>query len=375
MRIAYVLTSVGMGGAERQALTLAARMAGRGHGVHVVVLRRLPAEWHTALPVSHLDMRKTPASAAAGLMRARQLLRELRPDIVHSHSVHANLFARALRVLAAGPALVSTVHNVYEGGRLRMLAYRWTDGLSDCTTVVSKAAAGRFLRLKAVSPQRCRAVANAIEMAEFAPDAVRRAAARAAMGAGEDFVWLAAGRIVPAKDYPNLLRAFARARATVRRMRLWVAGEGHAGAEEALQRLAAELEIADCVRWLGLRRDVPALLDAADGFVSSSAWEGMPLAVAEAMAMGKPVVGTEAGGVGELVGQAGWPAPERAGWVVPVRDAEALSAAMLGLVRAPAATRQAMGCAARERILTHFNMETRAAEWEQIYRSVLDPGT
>ena len=57
------------------------------------------------------------------------------------------------------------------------------------------------------------------------------------------------------------------------------------------------------VRWLGLRRDMPALLDAADAFVSGSAWEGMPLAVGEAMAMAKPVVATDVGGVRELVGE------------------------------------------------------------------------
>ena len=59
------------------------------------------------------------------------------------------------------------------------------------------------------------------------------------------------------------------------------------------------------MRWLGLRRDMPALLDAADGFVSGSAWEGMPLAVGEAMVMEKPIVATDVGGVRELVGDAG----------------------------------------------------------------------
>ena len=70
---------------------------------------------------------------------------------------------------------------------------------------------------------------------------------------------------------------------------------------------------------------MPALLDAADGFVLASAWEGMPLAVGEAMAMEKPVVATDVGGVRELVGDAGV--------IVPAKDPEALAKAMLALMR------------------------------------------
>lgn len=363
MRIVYVLTSLGIGGAERQALTLAACMAQRGHSVQIIALRTLPEEWVTTLPLVHLGISKSPWSATAGLLRARRLLRDLQPDLVHSHNFHANIFARLLRVRDSRPALIATVHNVYEGGWLRMMAYRLTDGLSTRTTAVSEAVAHRFIAEKAISRGRSLVVPNAIEARDYTPDSARRAATRAALGAGEDFAWLAAGRIAPAKDYPNLLRAFARVRAAAPHTRLWIAGQSSMRAEEQLRHLAAELGIADRVQWLGLRRDLPALLDGADGFVSSSAWEGMPLAVAEAMAMEKPVVATDAGGVRELVGDAGC--------VVPVRDAVALAGAMLILMCDSAAMRGARGRAARRRIAARFSMEIRAAEWESIYRAAV----
>lgn len=371
MRIVYVLTSLGIGGAERHTLTLAARMAARGHAVYVLVLRTLPEEWPTALPVTRLEMRKSAWSAAAGLLRARRVLRELQPDLVHSHGFHANILARLLRLAAVRAPLIATVHNVYEGGRLRMAAYRLTDGLSTRTTAVSEVVARRFIAQKAVAAARCVVAPNAIEMGDYAPSAARRAEARKDLNAGEDFVWLAIGRISPAKDYENLLRAFARVRgagvhsARADRARLWIAGESRGGADEPLKRLAAELGIAARVEWLGLRRDAAALLDAADGFVSSSAWEGMPLAVAEAMAMEKPVVATAAGGVSELLGEAGV--------VVPVRDAAALAKAMLETMRATADARLARGRAARERVAARFSMETRAAEWERLYAEVAGP--
>jgi glycosyltransferase involved in cell wall biosynthesis len=85
-------------------------------------------------------------------------------------------------------------------------------------------------------------------------------------------------------------------------VQLWVAGASTAEETKRLSDMSAIRGMGDSVRWLGLRRDLPALLDAADGFVLASAWEGMPLALGEAMAMEKPVVATDVGGTRELVG-------------------------------------------------------------------------
>jgi len=368
MRILYVLTSLGIGGAERQTLAHARRMAGRGHQVRLIVLRRLPEEWPAPLPpaaltIDRLDLSKSAAAAVRGLLRARQCLRSFRPGVVHSHGFHANIFARLLRCIAPMPVIVSTVHNVYEGGWRRMLAYRLTNRLSTRTTTVSEAAARRFVLLRAISPRRCLVLPNAIELAEFAPDLRRRVSTRATMGAPGHFVWLAAGRIVPAKDYRTLLRAFARVQGSLPQTRLWIAGEDRANHLPALQSLARELRIDGAVRWLGLRRDLTALLDAADAFVLGSAWEGMPLALAEAMAMAKPVVATDVGGVRELVGGAGV--------VVPPGNPQALAAAMRQLAAETPSVREALGRAARARIEQGFNLEVRAGEWEQLYQSLI----
>src|SRR5208337_3817686 len=116
--------------------------------------------------------------------------------------------------------------------------------------------------------------------------------------------------------------------------------------------------------WLGLRRDLPALLDAADGFVLASAWEGMPLVVGEAMAMEKPVVATDVGGVRELMGEAGM--------LVPPKNPDALAAAMLVLMRSSFEARQNLGRKARVRIEDYFNIETRAQQWELLYRTLFE---
>lgn len=363
MRIVYVLASLGVGGAERQVLALAARMADRGHAVALMVLRaRLAEEWPTAIPVVRLEMHRSPLSVAQGLLRGRRFLRKFAPDIVHSHSFHANFVARLLKILVPAPVVLSTIHNVYEGGRARMLAYGLTDGLSRRTTAVSAAAAERFVRMKAVPPNKIVVVTNGIDRTEFTPDPERRTRMRAGMGVGEEFIWIAAGRIVPAKDYPNLLRAFALVRDAWPQAQLWIAGEGDPMGAKRADGIVVERGLIQLARWLGLRRDMPALLDAADGFVLASSWEGMPLAVGEAMAMEKPVVATDVGGVRELVGDAGV--------VVAAGDPDALAGKMLAVMRLSGEDRQGLGRAARERIASHFSMDARADQWEAFYREL-----
>jgi len=369
MRIAYLLTSLGIGGAERQALDLAERMRERGHAVIVITLRpRLEEEWPTSLPVFRLGLRKNPISLLVAFVRARRYLRDLHPDVIHSHSFHANLFARLLKPLLRAPVVISTLHNIDEGGRVRMLGYRLTDGLSRRTIAVSRTVAERFIALRAVPAGKCTVILNAIDIEVFTPDPTRRAGMRRALDANDDFIWLAGGRLAPAKDYPNLLRAFARVQAawpeTKSATQLWIAGQGTGAQLSALQTLAAQLRLGSTVRWLGLRRDMAALLDAADAFVLSSAWEGMPLVLAEAMAMEKLFVATDVGGVRELAGETGT--------LVPSCDSERLAEAMLALMRQSEELRQAQARAARVRVEQNFSIESRADEWESLYRSLLD---
>ena len=114
MRIVYLLSSLGVGGAEKQALALADRMAARGHTVALLVLMpRLEAEWPTTIPSLHLNVRKTPGSILAGFKRGRAFLREFRPNVVHSHGFHSNIFARLLRLASRAGSSCSPPYTTY----------------------------------------------------------------------------------------------------------------------------------------------------------------------------------------------------------------------------------------------------------------------
>jgi glycosyltransferase involved in cell wall biosynthesis len=358
---------MGMGGADKQLLLAADEMRRRGHEVLIVSLTPLGPMGlegrSLGIPTDSLEMRRGVPDPR-GLMRLIQLVRAWKPDVLHSHMVHANLLARALRVFVRVPAMVSTIHNIYEGGRLRMAAYRLTNRLVDHVTIVSQAAADRFVRDGIVPRELLKVVPNGVNPEHFRDvPATERESLRRAMGLESEFVWLAVGRFQPAKDYPNLLRAFARVRERFPAAILLLVGQGPLQSET--ETLAHALGLGGQVRFLGVRQDVPDLMSVADAFVMSSAWEGMPIVLLEAAAAGLPIVATLAGGNHEVILEG------ESGFLVPPRDAEALGSAMLRLMELSDAQRASMGQRGRQRVRTEYGLRRVVDRWEELYREVL----
>jgi len=352
-RIAMLITGLERGGAETQAANLARSLGARGWEVTVFAFRTgaLEPELRAgAVPVRVLG----PGHLLIHLAR-------LQPAILHAHLFHANLAARLARLLCPIPVVVSTVHSVAEtgsrsrGNRHRDLLYRATDALSDATVFVSSASAGRHIAARAVSKRRSRVIPNGVDTARFRPDPALRAKARAALGLGGEFAWLTAGRLMWKKNYPLMLKAMARQHEGV----LFIAGDGPDAAR--LRQLAGPN-----VRFLGARDDIPALMNACDGFVLSSDVEGLPMVLLEAAASGLPQVATAAGGVPEAV------IHERTGYVVPTGDAAALAAAIERLAAMPPEARASMARAAREHAVTRFDLTAVTSEWEDLYRQMIE---
>lgn len=367
MRICFLSTSMGMGGADSQLLSAAQELRSRGHEVAIVSMTPLGPMGLEArslgIPTESLEMRRGFPDPR-GLVRLARLVRRWRPDVVHSHMVHANLMARVLRLIAPVPALVSTIHNIDEGGRLRMAAYRLTNALVDRMTIVSEAAADRFVREGIVPKEILRVVPNGVDTGQIrnlTPGA--RQALRRSLGLDREFVWIAVGRFEIAKDYPTMLRAFRRLHQEQPHAVLLLVGRGSLQTET--ETLARELGLEDVVKFVGVRNDVLQIMGAADAYVMSSAWEGMPMVLLEAAVAGLPIVATAVGGNREVVVEG------ESGFLVPPRDDESLGSAMLRLSGLPEAERRSMGLRGREHIRTHYGLGRVADQWEELYREVL----
>lgn len=287
--------------------------------------------------------------------RLVDLFRREHLDLVHVHTPVAALIGRIAARRARVPRVVYTAHGFYFHDRmawpvriplvaLEWLAGRYTDVLF--TQSAEDAAFARRYRL-------CRggvveAIANGVDPARFAPvedGGAARAALRRELETPEDAtVVVMVGRLVAEKGYLELFEAMRRVKAV-----LWVAGErllsDRAGRIEAeIEGLRAEPKLSRRIRLLGHRGDMPDLLRAADVFVLPSHREGMPRSIIEAMMAGLPVVATDIRGSREEV------VDGETGFLVPVGDSRALSAALDRLLAAPK-LRARFGAAGRARAL------------------------
>ena len=365
-RLVLIVPDLGIGGAEAQVMRLAMGTAARGWRVSVVSLLEEPSTLKEPLESAGIDVRSlhmnlsVPGSARA-ILRLRKVLRELRPDVVHSHTALANQVARLTRLITRIPTMVSSAHNVQEGGWAGLKeAYRVTDWLADLTTNVSRIAVQHYIHIGAAPADRIRFMPNGVDVNQYNRNAEARVKLGGELNLGDDFVWLAAGGFRLQKDYPNMVRAFASLiKNSARPAILMIAGAGEC--EQEAKDLAQSLGIRDRVRFLGERTDVAELMGMADAFVLSSAWEGMPLVLQEASASSLPIVATDVGGVSEVA------LDDISAFLVPPRDSAALANAMRRMMELPPDGLAAMGEAGRTHVEQHYAMDQVLDRWEATY--------
>jgi len=360
MNIVITITCLGMGGAQRQVCELAEQFAKLGHQVLIVAMNDEPVNWlrSSDVRVISLGMKKSLFSFVRTYLKARNIIIDFKPDIVHSHMVHANLFSRLLRLTTSFPKLICTSHSSNEGGALRMFAYRVTERLCELNTNVSQEAVDISIKRGAASAENMIAVHNGIDMQQFTFSQDSRLRLRSELGLTNGTpLLLAVGRLTVAKDYPNLLAAFGLLPKEFSHAHLAIIGAGEE--EENLHKQVIECGVSSRVHFLGLRRDVSEWMSAADVFVLSSAWEGFGLVVAEAMACQRVVVATDCGGVKEVIGDCGF--------LVAPRKSEKLVEAIIAALSLKPDEYADLGAAARQRIEEYYSLSATVSKWLKLY--------
>jgi glycosyltransferase involved in cell wall biosynthesis len=292
------------------------------------------------------------------------LFRRRRPDAVVAFLYDAILPARLAARLAGVPAMVSSIRNEYFGRRHRERAIRATARLSSATVVNSQRVADSLVRRGIASRQQLVVIPNGIDTSLFRPTPRSREVTRGSLGlANDEFLWLTIGRLTEQKAYPNLFRAFITVVKSVPRSRLLVVGRGPLRAE--LEEIVRQSGLQASISFLGFRDDIPSLLAAADSLVMASRYEGMPNAVIEALATGLPVVGTDVGGMPELV-QDGV-----TGYLVSPSEPDALASAMSKLALASARERLEMGQRGRALMRELCDLERVMDSWTKLIEAAV----
>jgi glycosyltransferase involved in cell wall biosynthesis len=318
----------------------------RAEGVPVVCLeRRMGRDW------------RLPGRIAAQW-------RAWRTEVVHAHQYTPFFYAALARAVMLGPPrIILTEHGRHYPDVVspvrRALNRLVFDQLADAVNACSVFSGRALARVDGFSGRRIEVIENGIDVERYAT-ASDRATLRRSLGMDPARCYIiTVARFHPIKDHAMLLRAFAAVATARPNVDLLLAGDGPLRGE--LDRQATALGIQGRVRFLGVRSDVPALLQAADVFALTSVSEAQSLTILEAMASRLPVVATAVGGNPELVRNG------VEGLLVPRGDSAAAAAALLQLLDSPGDA-AAMGAAGRARVEERYRLSSTVDKYWRLYQ-------
>jgi len=364
IRILHVVISLDVGGMERVLTRVARELVPRGFDVWVCGIERRGKLADTFVAPDHVVSLEKPAGRSfRAIWRLHQLIRRIRPDVVHTHNlgpliygVAATGFGRFRPILHGQHCQLFCPDLPPPRLAIRRFLYR------ACWRVhtVSRESLSELIRL-GFPRERLVPVVNGVDTTAFAPG--DRLAARRQLGVPEQGRYAAiVARFEQRKRHGLLIEGVAKLVAQGKDLRLLIAGDGPTRSD--LEGLAQSGGVGERVHFLGFRDDVATVCQAADVVVLPSTGEGLSNAILEAMACGTPALCHAACGCAEAIDDG------VDGWVRSIDSAESMADA-LGAVMQSADALQAAGLAARRKVLEHFDFRDTVKGYERLYRDLV----
>lgn len=350
MRIAQVIDKLTAGGAQKLLVTFAEQARERDVELTVVVL------WSNPRPAIVNDLESLgatvkilPGRGVANLRRLLQMIRYFRAqrfDVICTHLFHSDILGAITGLITRTP-VITTLHNItMPDGAVRTFVWRnLVRRTAYCVVAVGQTVAAAHKNW--LGSTRHEVLLNPVQSVRKHPPKQCTELRAALMGDPENTLILAVGMVAPQKAYTDLVEACSTICQPGSRNFVAIAGDGKLKDLTLLNEKIDELGLRDRVRVLGVRDDVPLLLSAADLFVLSSHWEGLPVAVLEAMSAGLPVVATRVGDVEHII-------VDGVGVLVPPGQPTELRAAIVKMLDDPG-QRQRCGRAAQEYVVRHHD--------------------
>lgn len=305
---------------------------------------------------------KKPGVDLAMLFRLWRWLRRERPTIVHTHLFTADTWGRIAAKLALVPGIFSTVHsvNAWQGSvhrRVDRALAHLTTRLIACTQQVAE----KLVRVDGIAEDKVTTLANAVDLERFKNVVPVSLQTEFSIPVNTPVVAVL-GRLEPVKGQGYLLSCLRRLRDQDVKFCCLFIGDGPD--KQDLQTQVSALQLSNDVFFAGFRRDVPQVLAAIDVLVIPSQWEGLPMALLEAMALARAVVAHDVGGIADVLRDG------KDGVVVPPGNPDALTRALQNVLM-DSKLRKEMGASARKRVEEKYSAKELSACYEALYREVL----
>jgi L-malate glycosyltransferase len=359
MKIAHVVDSLEIGGAETLVSQMCRAQREQGHDPSLYAVAKLGAlgeQMRSEGFAVHANVGRHLLDTTRSFHR---IFKESRPDVVHFHNPTPTIYGAMAARMTGVPSIVSTRHSLVAPPRKRVEELKYAIAARFCDWVVGICGA-TVTNLKAIHRVPARKIVR-----------VYNGAAPLTRAPKEDwpqksgFTLVYVGRMEPVKNHALLLRAFQAAHSSLPGLRLWMVGDGSERA--ATERLAAELGIAEQVTFWGQQIDVAPFFSAADAFIMSSRSEGLPVSLLQAFSLGVPAIVTDVGGMAEAIKLA------QAGFTVSATDPAEMAAAILQMAWSEA-TQVEFSSNAKAAFQSHFTLQAMADAYMELYRDTARAG-
>lgn len=366
MKILYVITSYGVGGASIQLHRMCKYLSKRNNEIVLVSMTKPESSemvdelLNDGIKFYCMDMERGKARLHDLIQFVRMTNAE-KPEIINSHMVHANFLVRVAKPFLNCKKIINTVHGEEEFLGARKFLYQITDMGTNVVVCVGKELANQAKKLKISSYSKIVTIYNGLEIAQYsnADKKVVDKLRKEYSIRNTDFVWVCVGRYEKVKNHAYLIHEFKYVCKMISNARLFIVGYGEE--YDNLINIIKEEHLTDNVFLTGKRTDVHNFLNMADAFVLSSLHEGLPLTLQEAGAAGLPIVSTNVGGCNEIVFD------NKNGYLCKSAVETNLSSCMIKMMKLDGGKREMMGKLSSQIVKENFDINKTMRDWIALY--------
>ena len=368
MRVLHVVEYLGLAGMEYGVIKQVNRLDPNIFSPMICCLRHQVEATvpliNSTIPI--FELKKNQGRDLRVISSLATLLRNQRVDIVHSHNWPTFFYTIMAALLARTPIIIHGVHGREgkEVSRRQQLVQRLMGNFVSCFVTVSSSLEKEIRSIWKVRPENISTVSNGVDLKKYAQTFPLEPIRKELQMKMEGLVILSVGGLRPVKDQETLIRAVAKVRHTLPQVYLLIVGTDHgSGVLHKLQELVEKLNIQEHVHFLGVRHDIPQLMQLCNVYVNTSIFEGMSNTILEAMAAGRPVIATRVGGNPELVKD------KITGYLIEPKSVESLANRLNELLMDPELA-EAMGSAGRKGAEQNHSMSTMINRYQALYQEM-----